>query len=534
MQVSQFANMQVDAAGDRPGVVKFYGSESAELFTRELEESYHGVLTRNMITDPHDPMVGFASASIDRRPWTDTMWTRDAGVFLRELAQWGYFGHACLLAENLMLLVRENAAGYNSFPERFDRGVPGSGSEMDGTAAIVIGLVLLWERLAQDHPTRKHIEQFLGATNSPLAYMVNRLAHHPLVPGSGEFGSGCGVPGDVYNVVQNNLVRLALLAAQRLARGMGAAQHAADYARCAEQLARHMLQHLRYEDGSWIWCIDPATLQPDPAVVGHIVNRGFGGLNGVLAMSADVLGFDLLAQGWEGNAAGVQTFEKLFTHPTRRAMFDKYGCWTQFDEFGFGYMSGPSYGHGYALQVMLLTDRLAMAGCALDFLAQATHRPPRGNWLTRDSDYLIYERFYLPELSDHTEAEVRALQPSFPLHVDGHLDQGCGALNLVCVAEPLKIARLVVGIDDTSPDGVRIIPRLPPAWSGYVATNWPILTPAGVLRADLRCRREGGRLALELDVRDGARIPQVAVRTPSGEGANWQTYTDVTGLQLIL
>jgi hypothetical protein len=91
-----------------PGQVRFFGSESAALFTRQVAASFQGILARNMVTDPRDPMLGFVSASIDGRPWTNTLWTRDAGVFLRELAQWGYFDHACLLAENLMRLVRKN------------------------------------------------------------------------------------------------------------------------------------------------------------------------------------------------------------------------------------------------------------------------------------------------------------------------------------------------------------------------------------------------------------------------------------------
>ena len=71
------------------------------------------------------------------------MWTRDAGVFLRELAQWGYLEQGVLLAEALMNLVRPNSEGFCTFPEYFKLGQPGSGSELDGTGAIVIGLVLV-------------------------------------------------------------------------------------------------------------------------------------------------------------------------------------------------------------------------------------------------------------------------------------------------------------------------------------------------------------------------------------------------------
>ena len=523
----------MDKAPVTPGQLRFFGSESAELFTRQVAASYAGVLARNMITDPADPMVGFVSASIDGRPWTNTMWTRDAGVFLRELAQWGYYDHAVLLADNLMRLVEKNGAGYYTFPEHFDYGHPGSGSELDGTGAIIIGMALLYERLPANHPARERLRQFLSGAASPLAYIAARLARDPLIAGSGEFGGGVGVGGEYYNVVQNNLVRLALLAAAGLARQWGEPARAQAYADLAAQVSDNMLRILRDEDGAWIWCVDAATGQGNPQVLNHIANKGFGGINGVLAMSCDVAGFDPRVWDWAGVDAGTRTFEKLFAQPVRRAMFDKYGAWTQFDDFGLGYFTGPSYGHGYALQVMLLTDRLQMAGRALDFLAQATHTPPRGNVLTRDNDDYFYERYYLPELSDHSEAEVLARQPFFPLHTaGGHLDEGCGALNLVCVAEPLKVARLVAGIDDVAGDEVRLIPRLPPGWAGYEASHWPILTHGGVVYADIRWERAGADMALEVRIRveGGGRIPRLAIRRePSRpDQAGWVHATDVT------
>ena len=129
---------------------------------------------------------------------------------------------------------------------------------------------------------------------------------------------------------------------------------------------------------------------------------------------------------------------------------------------------------------MLLTDRMDMAGRALDWLAQATHTPPRGNVLTRDN---------------------------------GHLDEGCGALNLVCVAEPLKIARLVAGVDDSSPGAVRIVPRLPASWTGYEATHWPILTPSGVVYANIRCAHAASGMQVDVRVEDGGEILNLAFVT---------------------
>ena len=69
--------MEPKSGKDSVGQVVFEGIEAARLFTRELAESLAGVLANNYVSDPGDPMVGFVSASIDGRPWTDGfVWQR--------------------------------------------------------------------------------------------------------------------------------------------------------------------------------------------------------------------------------------------------------------------------------------------------------------------------------------------------------------------------------------------------------------------------------------------------------------------------
>jgi hypothetical protein len=280
-----------------------------------------------------------------------------------------------------------------------------------------------------------------------------------------------------------------------------------------------MLRCLRDADGAWIWAIDLHTLQPDRAVVNHPINQGFGGINGILAMTGDVNGFTLAGFDRSLVEASRKTFEQLLAFPKRRALFDKHGVWTQFDCYCYGYLSGSSYGQGYATQAMLVLDRLELAGKAIDCLAELTYRPFPGNDLDRDSDFFFYERFYLPELLDNPGI----INDGGIAVYDGHkFDQGCGALNLVCVAEPLKIARLVVGLDDHDPQHLQIISRLPPDWTSYEAENWPVLTPAGLARVNLRCERCRAGLHLDISQVEGPALPEIEARLPSNEGWVWQ------------
>ncbi len=215
---------------DQPVSLRFYGSPDADLFTRELSESFNGVLEKNFVsTAGNGSPAGFVNASLPGFPWAGTMWTRDGGTFMRELVERGYLEHASMLAACLMHLVEKNSDGYYAFPQYFKGDQPGSGTEMDGTTSIVISMVLLWEALPAENPTRKDLAQFLTERASPLNGIRLELKTKPWIAGSGEFGCGLGVKGLCYNVVQNNLVRLALLAAARMSQESNDDAKAAEY-----------------------------------------------------------------------------------------------------------------------------------------------------------------------------------------------------------------------------------------------------------------------------------------------------------------
>ena len=98
------------------------------------------------------------------------------------------------------------------------------------------------------------------------------------------------------------------------------------------------------------------------------------------------------------------------------------------------------------------------------------------------------------------------------------------------MAEPVKAARLILGVDDSAPGEVKLIPRLPPSWQGMQASGWPIRAGDGTARADIRVERESGGLHMTLKLSGGARIPRLAVRLPSGDGYTWHRFDDVGDL----
>jgi len=497
---------------DQPGQIQFVGSETAGLYTREIAESFQGVLDKCYVSEEKDGLpAGFVHASPIPQAWSGAFWSRDGGTFLRELVLWGYLERACKTCACLIQLVEKNDKGYYAFPEYFAPGKPGSGDEIDGTTSIIIAMVLLWERLPENDPFRSTVYDFLHQEASPVRYLCKELEQAPLIAGGGEFGGGCGIVGLHCNVVQNYLAMLALESAARMEIKAGHRWEARRYRKFARTLMENIQRYLVKADGSWIWCVEPASLKPDPAVVDYIINKGFGGLNGPGCMYADALGFTPLDSRRYGVENSVRTFDTLFWVPQRRDQFEKYGIWVQFDEFRAGCSSGPSYGDGYALQTMLLFDRMDMADKALYWMAHSTYQPVPEYQLPRESPYHFYERSYSPDAVGKIELEV-----------------GCGSLNLVNVTEQLKVARLILGVDDLSPRKARIVPRIPPSWKGIRATGWPINTPCGIVRADIDVERlTDGKTRFAISTEEAKPIQRLDVRLASPKGYTWHRLKHV-------
>jgi hypothetical protein len=439
---------------------------------------------------------------------------------MRELVLWGYYARACQVAQCVMDYVGTNGDGFIEFPRFIDpqQGVV-SGSEMDGQAATIISMVALWQRLPAKDPFRARLYGFLHQEFSPVRGIHYFLGHGPLVPGSGEFGGGKG--HDNYNVIQNNLCALALLGGADMEDEAGDHALAKIWRRDAKTIFGNIEEYLVNKRGAWIWGIEMKTMQPNSNDVDSASNSGGGGLNGVICMSADVLGNDPTQWPWQGALVhGEKTFEDLYNFPPRKEQFDKYGFWAQMNYTHKGLLTSPSYGQGYALQDMLLMDKMDMAEHGLEFLADGTYQAPHVIWslnkdhYQRTSPYYFYERMYSPDALGKVE-----------------LTAGCGPLNLVNVSEPLKVARLIAGVDDISSKGVKIIPRLPPSWSGYRMENWPVRTSHGMVRADISLGKKDGKINFVLQVKQGGAIPKLAVRLPGKKGAVWKSKNNVEKIE---
>jgi hypothetical protein len=325
-----------------------------------------------------------------------------------------------------------------------------------------------------------------------------------------------GCEGEWDNVVQNNLVMLALRAVGNMSEELGSKGLAEDYRNLASKVRDNLEKYLVDKDGGWIWCIDPKTMKPDPAVNDSKENKGFGGINGVASMYADVLGFEPLTSSWKGIQHSEETFQRLYRTPLRLQQFERYGIYTQFDVLAGGLLTSPAYGQGYAIQTMLLYEKLEMADKALSWLANATYNPVPEYKLHRASPYYFYERTYSPDAVGKMD-----------------LEEGCGALNLVNVSEPLKVSRLLLGVDDSTLECIRIIPRMPPSWKGVEARNWPIRTRSGTVRADIHFEKKETGAELTLKLAPGQQIDDLKVRMPTRNCYVWREQKHASSVRFV-
>lgn len=429
---------------NKPGCIQFVGSAVSETFTKEIQESFAGVMEKNYYYD--DENIGFISASVDGRAWEKTMWTRDAGVFLRELVHWGYTGSAFLTARRLIRLCARNPEGFYTFPERFEPGKPDFGKEIDGTSAILVGFSMLARRLMQigTDLAMEMLEEllaFVNAVESPLAFFIKETEEKRLLPGTGEFGGGMFVEGEYCNVVQNMLAVNALVGWEKAYEEFGDTARAEQVRMAAGRLESNVRKYL-VKNKEFIWCVEPEQLLPLKDVLKASANVGFSGINGVGAMACDVRTEKEL-NAWWGREPAINTFESLLQSPGRKEQYEKYGLYLQFENYCEGMLTSPSYGQGYALQLALSMGLKEYADRLLRYLVEHTENPHEEYILHRHSKYWFYERMLSPDYFALPE-ERRTVT------------EGCGALNLVNVAEPLKAARLMAGLNDLSSENTPV------------------------------------------------------------------------------
>lgn len=415
--------------------------------------------------------AGFGSYRSDVGLYYRDSWSRDLGRSLQELTELGYLNQATQTGDYVMRSARlwaENPSlkyhgerlppHWSRVINRPDTSLP---FENDGHGLISMFLYKLWQRTPdRDAWLRSHWAD-VKAAGDWIPWQFDHAdisgAKDGVLHTTGESAAGNG-----YSVYPDVLCMTALRALAQMADSIGETQSAALWRDRAEKMqaaipAKYLINDPKYGK---VWTLDFAGWPNKSTVLGPLI------------VSADYKGFAPADEDAAWKSADEAAYQRLI---------DSY------KPFGF-YGQAMGYGQGFVTQSALLLDRMHDATTMLDWTAKQIYDPRFGS-------------FIVPE-------GVQVDPTGKFWYRTGDLGNG------VQEAEIIKALRIVIGVDDTEPQRLRIFPRLPYGWSEMSVDQYPALVEeqGKVETAHVRYRVERAAGHMDMQVSADRQLGPVAMR----------------------
>ncbi len=360
-------------------------------------------------------------------------WSRDMGRTLQELTELGFIKQATQTADYSLRTARlwaENPSlkyqGY-SLPPHWSRVVNKPNSalpfENDGHGLISLFLYKLWLRLP-DRDVWLHAHWVdVKAAGDWIPWQFD----HPEISGAANgvlYTTGESAAGKGYSVYADYVCMDALQGLAQMADSIGETQSATQWRDRAEKMrtaipARYLTTDPKY---GRVWTLDFAGWPNKSTVLGPVF------------FPADYRGFAPEDSNPDWRKENEATYQRLIDtyHP-----------------LGF-YGQAMGYGQGFVTESALLLDRMQDVTPMLDWAAKQIYDPRFGSFIV---------------------SEGVQLDPT------GRFWYRAGDLgNGVQEAEIIKAFRIMVGVDDTQPNRVRVFPRMPYGWSEMEIKKYPVLS----------------------------------------------------------
>jgi hypothetical protein len=398
-------------------------------------------------------------------------WSRDLGRSLQELTELGFISQATRTADYSLREARlwaENPSlKYQgvSLPPHWSRVINKPNSalpfENDGHGLISLFLYKLWQRLPdRDEWLRAHWADVKAAGD-----WIPWQFDHPEISGAANgvlYTTGESAAGKGYSVYADYVCMDALQGLAQMADSIGETQSAAAWRDRAEKMrtaiaARYLTIDPKY---GRVWTLDFAGWPNKSTVLGPVI------------FPADYRGFAPEDSNPDWCQQNEATYQRLV---------DSYR------PFGF-YGQAMGYGQGFVTQSALLLDRMQDATQMLHWTAKQVDDPKIGS-------------FVVPE--------------GVQIDPTGHFWYPAGDLgNGVQEAEIIKAFRIVVGVDDTQPNRVRVFPRMPYGWSEIAVNKYPVLSARDgkVTTAFLHYRLTRSSTGMDLTIGSDTALGPIAIR----------------------
>jgi len=439
----------------------FYANVQDMVDKIDADGTYH-TSTRDALSwagDPRSAGGEFGTFRKDVGVYYGQAWSRDLGRSLQELTELGYLSQASHTADfafrSAQTWARNPRLTYNGspLPPHWSRVIDhpdfAQPLENDGHGLISLFIFKLWLRQPdRDSWLRAHWSD-VKAAGDWIPWQFDHAditrAKDGVLYTTGESAAGKG-----YSIYADYVCMDALLGLAQMAESIGEAQSAALWRDRAAKMREAMLTRYAITDPKYgrVWTLQDAGWPNKSTVLGPLI------------FLADYNGFAPQDDDPAWRPINEASYQRLI---------DTYL------PFGF-YGWAMGYGQGFVTQAALLLDRMKDATTML-------------NWTARE----VYD----PEIHSFVVPEGVQVDPAgrFIFRTG---DQGNG----VQEAEIVKIFRIMIGVDDTQPQRLRIYPRMPYGWSRMAVDAYPALveregkTEIAHLRYDLR--RTGSRMSLQI------------------------------------
>ena len=439
----------------------FYANVQDMLDKIDADGTYH-TSTYNALSwagDPRSAGGEFGTFRKDVGVYYDQAWSRDLGRSLHELTELGFLRKTAPTGDFALRSSRtwaENPAlKYNgsSLPPHWSRIINRPDFslplENDGHGLISLFIYKLWQRTPDRDVWLRTRWTDVKAAGDWIPWQFD----HPGVSGAANgvlYTTGESAAGKGYSVYPDAVCMIALEALAEMADSIGETESAALWRDRAEKMRKAIPERYLVSDPKYgrVWTLEYAGWPNESTVLGPLI------------FTADYKGFAPQDDDPDWRAANEAAYLRLI---------DTYR------PFGF-YGWAMGYGQGFVTQAALLLDRMKDV-------------TPMLNWTARE----VYD----PEIKSFVVPEGAQIDPTGRfLFRTG--DQGNG----VQEAEIVKVFRILIGVDDTQPRRLRIMPRLPYDWSEMSAEKYPALVERDgkletvLLRYDLQ--RATGHMSLEI------------------------------------
>lgn len=464
-------------------ILRFSGTDSAKMMSTIFTENIHDLVEKVQMEPIEGYEKGFFHTSTIEHPsicYYNSIWTRDAGRGLIELSRLGFNEEAETAADYILHHINKG-----DHWGRTTHANDGISYEADGNALILLGLYNVWRMSSRKDELAKAYLSLIEPVINWLDSEMQANSCGYLLPCISELSGNPNTPYAVTAIYPNYALQTALYGLHEMAVYAGS-ESASRISEMEEKLRNAISDKLvagklpsNTPKDCWLNGLDGRDGRPydfsewdsTSWPVWHWTRQV------PFILQPDVYGFSLKQD--EQLPIHKNSYRHVMNYMNQGYYFRKYGFvsgsgWTGMGGRHDDAMCG--YSQGYMTQAALMSDDVNTYSLLLEGICRLAYDGEIVEDLADEMNpWVMHECFTYENYEKGLDHTFGTRKTNITGVGDYFGDEG----NLVQEAEIIKALRLVVGIDDSDSQVLRIMPRLPWRWDGISAENFPFVNSDG-------------------------------------------------------